>query len=214
MRGDDVTCFGLMRHARTAWNRDGRIQGQIDSDLTPAGEAAARSWGKILKGRSWDRILVSDLGRARRTADLVNASLGLPVTTDARLREMDWGEWSGYTVREIRDRFPGSLEAQEGRGWAFRPPGGESRDDQFERCRAALVEASRRWPGRTLLVVAHGGVIKSLVYRSLGRKFLPSEPAVIKPYHLHWFSVAAEGGLRLDRLNGLDLGHGPEESGP
>ncbi len=210
---DDATRFGLMRHARTAWNREGRIQGQIDSDLTAAGEAAARSWGKILTGRPWDRLLVSDLGRARRTADLVNGSLGLPVTTEPRLREMDWGEWVGKTVRQIRDQFPGRLEEQEARGWDFRPPGGESRADQFNRCRAALSDAARRWPGETLLVVAHGGVIKSLVYRSLGHAFLPSEPDVIKPYHLHWFSVS-DGDLRLDRLNGLDLGHGPEADSP
>ncbi len=208
---DNATRFGLMRHARTAWNRDGRIQGQIDSDLTAAGEAAARSWGEILKDRPWDRLLVSDLGRARRTADLVNASLGLPLSTDSRLREMDWGDWAGKTVREIRDEFPGYLEAQEVKGWGFHPPGGESRFDQFERCRAALSDAARRWPGETLLVVAHGGVIKSLIYRALDRDFLPWEPEVIRPYHLHWFSVE-NGHLRLDRLNALDLGHGPEDA--
>lgn len=206
---DNATRFGLMRHAQTAWNRDKRIQGQIDSDLTAAGEAAARSWGEILKDHRWDRLLVSDLGRARRTADLVNASLGLPVATEPRLRELDWGEWAGKTVQEIRDRFPGALEAQEARGWGFCPPGGESRTEQFERCRAALLDAARRWPGETLLVVAHGGVIKSLIYRLLGRDFLTLEPGVIRPYHLHWFS-ATGSDLCLDRLNAMALGHGPE----
>ncbi len=206
----EATKFRLMRHAQTAWNREGRIQGQIDSNLTAAGEAAARSWGEILKNQPWDRLLVSDLGRARRTADLVNAVLGLPATPDSRLREMDWGDWAGKTVREIQDRFPGWIEEQEVKGWDFRPPGGESRADQLQRCREALSDAAQRWPGETVLVVAHGGVIKSLIYRALGRAFLPSEPEVIKPYHLHWFSVK-NGDLRLDRLNALALGHGPED---
>ncbi len=207
---DDATKFGLMRHAQTVWNREGRIQGQMDSDLTASGEAAARSWGEILKGRPWGRILVSDLGRARRTADLVNASLGLPVTVEPRLRELNWGGWAGKTVREIRDRFPGLLEAQEVRGWGFCPPGGESRLDQFERCRDALADAARQWPGETLLTVTHGGVLRTLIYRFLDRAFLSSESAVIKPYHLHWFSVE-NGRLDPDQINALTLGHGASE---
>lgn len=155
---------------------------------------------------SWDRILVSDLGRTRRTAELVNESLRLPVTPEPRLREMDWGRWAGKTVREIRSAFPGEIEQQEPLGWRFRPPGGEDRRSQFQRCRDALADAARRWPGATLLAVAHGGVVKALIYRLLGRDFLPSEPSVIRPYHLHWFSVE-DGELRLDRLNALDLGH-------
>ncbi len=200
------TCFGVIRHAQTEWNREFRIQGQGDSDLTPDGEAAARSWGERLAAWSWDRILVSDLGRTRRTAELVNESLRLPVTPEPRLREMDWGRWAGKTVREIRSAFPGEIEQQEPLGWRFRPPGGEDRRSQFQRCRDALADAARRWPGATLLAVAHGGVVKALIYRLLGRDFLPSEPSVIRPYHLHWFSVE-DGELRLDRLNALDLGH-------
>ncbi|MCP4692836.1 MAG: histidine phosphatase family protein [Desulfobacterales bacterium] len=194
------TRFGLLRHARTAWNMEKRIQGREDSPLTEEGEADARTWGVVLKPHGYDRIITSDLGRALRTAALINTFLGVPVTTSPLLREMDWGEWGGKTLKQIRTASPGRLEKMERAGWEFRPPGGENRGEALERGRRALVEAARRWPGRKILVVTHGGMIKCLVYRLLNRRFLPEEPGILRPDHLHQL-ICDQEELALEKVN-------------
>jgi len=198
------TFFDLMRHAPTVWNAQKRIQGQADAPLTPAGEKLARRWGRMLQGQPYSRILSSDLGRALATAEALNSALGLPLSADPRLREQDWGRWTGETLAALRARGPGRMAAAEGRGWDFRPPGGESRREVWHRGRAALMAAARRWPGETLLVVTHEGVIKCLAYRLSARRFLPTEMPLLRPRHLHRL-CAAGGDLTPTALNRLCL---------
>jgi probable phosphoglycerate mutase len=62
-----------------------------------------------------------------------------------------------------------------------------------------------RWPGQKILVVSHGGVIKTIINAALSRNFLPGEPSVIKPYHLH-ILIWENGGLGIDTLNAVCLG--------
>ncbi len=199
-----ITRFGLVRHGETVFNRQKRIQGHNDSPLTPNGETQVAQWARQLEAFGWDRMLVSDIGRALQTATILNTHLNLPLVQDARLREQDWGRWSGLTVSQIKQRQPELLAAQQEAGWDFCPPGGEPRRDVLQRSQQALADAAVRWPGESLLVVTHEGVIKCLVYHLLGRKFLPAEPAVIKPGHLHRL-VHTPDGLGLEALNAAAL---------
>lgn len=199
MRGDR-TLLGLIRHAETEWNRARVIQGQEDTVLTPEGRETARDWGRSLVGRGYERIIASDLTRARDTAELVNQALRLPVTYDCRLREQDWGRWVGSTVRELRANAPGAVEYQEAMGWDFRPPGGESRVDVLERSLNALRDAAERCPGERILVVCHTGVLKAVTHHLLAMEYLPEEGNPLHPYHLHRVAVAG-GVLTLDKLN-------------
>jgi broad specificity phosphatase PhoE len=199
-----ITRLGLLRHAQTAWNRKKRIQGQTDIPLTPEGMAQAGAWGRILKTYPWSRILASDSGRALKTAEAINASLQVPVSCDSRLREQDWGQWTGKTLNEIRQEAPQILSDLQESGWKFRPPGGESRHEMWERGHAALRDAVGRWPGEKILVVTHKGVIKCLIYRFYGRRFLPAEPLLIRPGNLHWL-VHDSHGLRIEKINALPL---------
>jgi probable phosphoglycerate mutase len=203
-----ATFFDLMRHAPTVWNAQRRIQGQADAPLTPAGEALARGWGLVLKGQPYSRILSSDLGRALATAAALTSALGLPLTVDPRLREQDWGRWTGETLAALRARDPVRLAAAEARGWDFRPPGGESRREVWRRGRAALMAAARRWPGEPLLVVTHEGMLKCLAYGLSARRFLPDEAPLLRPRHLHRL-CAAGGDLTPTALNRLALDPGP-----
>ena len=200
----EITRFGLIRHAQTVWNRNKKIQGHSDSPLTVEGEKQASVWGQILSQLAWDRILASDTGRALATAEIINAHLKIPLTIDARLKEQDWGQWEGKTVRQIEAEAPQMLDKQVNAGWNFCPPGGESRDRVMMRSLKALQKAAERYPGKTLLVVTHEGVVKSLVYHLCGRKFLPGEPAILKPYQLHWL-VNDGKGVQLDRINAIGL---------
>ena len=201
----DTTRFGLIRHAQTVWNREKRIQGHSDSPLTADGEKQASSWGKILSQFSWDRILASDTGRALATAEIINTDLKISLTTETRLREQDWGQWVGKTVRQIEAQAPQVLDEQVYAGWNFCPPGGEPRHSVLKRSQEALQEAAERYPGEILLVVTHEGVVKSLIYHLCGRKFLPGEPAILKSYQLHWL-VCDSSGLQIEEINAIRLG--------
>lgn len=198
------TRFGLIRHAQTVWNLDKMIQGQKDSSLTTAGQEQSRVWGEQLASVPFDRILSSDLGRTVATAGWLNKALNLPVQKTSRLRELDWGVWTGRRIRDIKMETPGELKRLEASGWQFCPPGGESRRSVWLRSRRFLEEASLKWPGQTILTVTHEGVIKCLLYGLAKRKFLPQEPVIIAPRHLHWL-VVGEKGLQIEQLNAIEL---------
>ncbi|MGB9440788.1 MAG: histidine phosphatase family protein [Desulfobacterales bacterium] len=199
-----TTRFGLIRHAQTDWNREKKIQGHSDSPLTANGKKQASSWGRRLFQFPWDRLLASDSGRALTTAERINAFLNIPLETDPRLREQDWGDWVSKTIPQIQTEAYQVLEEQINAGWNFCPPGGESRDSVLERSQEALMEAADRYPGDNLLVVTHEGVIKCLVYYLCGRKFLPTEPRLLQSYRLHWL-VFDRQGLQIEKVNALKL---------
>ena len=199
-----ITRFGLIRHVETEWNQEKRIQGQDDSPITPEGEHQARQWGQVLAQEMWDRILVSDTGRALKTAALINTCLKVPLVQDSRLREQNWGEWTGKRRDVIRKKFAGYLAEQEKKGWEFCPPGGENRNAVFERSQRALGEAAGKWPGTKILVITHEGVIKCLIYRCCGRKFLPDETPLLHPLHLHRL-IYDQQGLQVEAVNAVSI---------
>jgi broad specificity phosphatase PhoE len=181
-----LTRFGLIRHAATAWNQAKRIQGRSDPPLCDQGRRDTAGWGERLCHLPWDRLVTSPLVRARETAERINQVLQLPLEVDPRLAEQSWGVWEGRELVWIETRLRGMAPGPATRGWTFCPPGGESRRRVWRRSQAALVELSRRYPGETLLVVAHGGVLKALTYRLYRRAFLPFEKRLLKKNHLHW----------------------------
>ncbi len=177
--------FFLIRHAETLWNQQKRIQGHQDSPLSESGEHMAAAWGKVLKGWAFNRILASDLGRTVKTAELINQTLELPVSKEKKLREMDWGKWSGSIYKEIRKSSPDEVKKQVHQCWKFQPPGGENRIDVLNRSLDALNCAAEKWPLEKILVVTHEGVIHTLINHFLNRTFMWNEPDVIKNYHIH-----------------------------
>lgn len=201
---EKTTRFGLMRHAETVWNREKRIQGQLDSRLTTSGRRQAEAWGHLIKACHWDRCICSDLARARATADILNQFLNVPITCESGLREQNWGRWSGRSIARLKQEVPDLLTRLTMQGWRFRPPGGEDRDDVWERGRRVLKTAADKWPGTTILVVTHEGLIKCLIYRLLQRRFLPTEPRILKPVHLHWL-VCSRGQIEIEKINATAL---------
>jgi probable phosphoglycerate mutase len=204
MRKPSLTCFGVLRHAETTWNVLNKIQGSQDSPLTPAGVSQALAWGRYLAEYPWDRMLASPAGRARHTAELINTHLRIPLTYDTRLREQDWGRWTGKQMARIRQSEPRRLAVQEAAGWFFCPPGGEDRHQVWERGFCGLLRAHERWAGQRILVVAHEAVIKCLVYRTYGRRFLPTESRLLAARGLHCL-VFDGRRLAVEKINvGLD----------
>jgi broad specificity phosphatase PhoE len=196
--------FALLRHGRTVWNQQKKIQGRQDSPLLPETERVVTRWARQLAELSFTRVLTSSLGRAQDTARLVNQALDLPLSEDPRLIEQDWGEWTGRTLESLEQEDTERLAQQETAGWGFRPPGGEDRREVWQRSIHALMDAREQWPGERILVVTHEGVIKCLVYGLAGRRFLPTEPKLLKNGFVHFLS-SDQNGLVLDRPNALKL---------
>lgn len=174
------TLFALLRHGETSWNREKRIQGQSESPLTLEGKRQALGWGAPLAAWRFDRMLCSDLGRARETAVLCNRSLALPCGLDPRLREQHWGHWEGQTLSELR-KCSTLLAAAEAQGWDFTPPEGESRRELLARSLAALEEAAHRTPGARVLVICHNGVLRALAHHLTGSPYTPDGPNPFAP---------------------------------
>lgn len=138
----------LVRHARTAWNAEGRYQGWADVPLDDVGRAQARRLGRRLAGTRFERVVASDLVRAVETARL---AVGEP-TVDPRLRELDLGAIEGRRWDDLDDDVQRRLLAD----GAFTAPDGESVDDLRGRALAALDEL----PAGRHAVVTHGGVVR------------------------------------------------------
>jgi len=154
-----MTTLFVARHGQTEWNREHRWQGWSDPPLNRTGREQAAQLAELLAGRGIDVVVSSDLRRAAETAEIAAARLGLSVALDARLREVDVGEWSGLTSAEVEARFPdGYRRRREGRtGWEK----GEELGAMAERVVAALLDLADRHSGHRVLVVTHGGPLRA-----------------------------------------------------
>lgn len=150
----------LVRHGETDWNRERRWQGHADPPLNTLGREQARALALRLSHHPPAAIYSSDLERARATAEAVARVLGLPVGLDARLREVDVGEWSGLTTPEVEHLYPDGLRRRrEGKtGWSS----GEPYEVMGQRVLVALREIAHRHAGGRVLVVTHGGPMQSV----------------------------------------------------
>ena len=146
-----MTTILLARHGETDWNREGRWQGWADPPLNETGRGQARELAEQLRSAPFDAVFSSDLRRARQTAEILAAPHGVPVVADRDLREIDVGSWSGLTRAEIAERFPDGTR-----------PDGETHDQHAARVRAAVTRIARDHPGGRILIVGHGGTIRSI----------------------------------------------------
>lgn len=162
----------LVRHGQTAFNAERRLQGHVDSPLTELGVRQAEAVAGLLKdmveGEPGFRIVSSPLGRARSTADIIAARLGIAeVEEDRRLIELSWGAWDGRLRSELEAEYP---EAFGRTGWAFDGPTGESYESVQARLADWLASLPPE-PERRIIAVSHGvsGRVLRGVYGKLER---------------------------------------------
>ncbi len=154
-----MTRFIVIRHGETRWNVEARIQGQGDSALTEAGIEQARALARRLATEKFDLLVASDLGRAHDTARHVAARSGHELRLDARLRERSFGVGEGMTYEEIDRAYPDAFSRVREVDPDYVIPGGESRSQFHERVRGAFEGLAAQHPGKTIVVVTHGGVL-------------------------------------------------------
>ncbi|MCT2590412.1 histidine phosphatase family protein [Streptomyces sp. N2-109] len=158
----------LWRHGQTSWNLERRFQGSTDIPLTDDGVAQARRSARLLASLRPDAIIASDLRRTVATAAELAALTGLTVTHDENLRETYAGAWQGLTHEEILAAF-GEQYAAWKRGELVRRGGGELETEVADRAAPVIERSVEKLPDEgTLVVVSHGGTIRTSIGRMLG----------------------------------------------
>jgi probable phosphoglycerate mutase len=156
------------RHGETAWNLEGREMGHLDSPLTERGLEQAEALARRLAELRIELVYSSDLGRAKRTGEVIAATCQVELRVDPALRERNMGIFQGLTKTEMLERYPVERKAYEMGGFDYVIPEGESARQRTERSVRALTEiAERHEPGR-VAVVTHAGFLLGFVEHVLG----------------------------------------------
>ena len=158
----DPTTFYFVRHGESEGNAARVFTGQTDSPLTARGRQQAATVAEELAKVKFDRIVSSDLARARDTAEVIAKPHGIPVEIVPELREIDVGDRTGTSFDETR-----GLPNWNDEGFVSWP-GGETLDQVLARTLGAIARLTRESPGKTILVVGHGGVNRILLSHFLG----------------------------------------------
>lgn len=161
----------IMRHGRTDWNEEGRLQGHSDIELNEEGRRSARETGVKLKDVPFSAAFSSPLLRARETAELILQGREIPLQVDARLNELSYGRAEGAYLSEhprwnemVHKLF--SVPEQD----YIAPEEGESYAELLMRCRdfvqTVLLPHEKEW--EHVLLVSHGGTVRGLFTAMLG----------------------------------------------
>jgi glucosyl-3-phosphoglycerate phosphatase len=198
----EVLCI---RHGLTGWNAVQRWQGRANIGLAVEGVDQAKRAALVVAQMvpGFDVLGCSPLDRARKTAELIGAQIGLRVSAiDDRWMERDIGEWSGLTTPEIESRWPGMLAAWRNDG-IDQLPGGEREIEMTQRVTGALTDLLRSLHqipnGGRALVVTHGGVLHTLAnaYGVAPRRFDNLDG--------QWFSLENHEGATVQPGEGVRL---------
>ena len=165
MPDSQATRVLAIRHGETAWNVDGRIQGQLDVPLNDTGRWQVHRLALAVADEGIVAIYSSDLLRALETAQAVARGCGEPITTDVGLRERGFGVFEGLSYVEITQRWPDQAERWRKRDPDFSAEGGESLRQFSARAVGTVARLAAPHPGETIAVVSHGGVMDCL-YRA------------------------------------------------
>jgi broad specificity phosphatase PhoE len=187
----------FIRHGSTSWNEQGRIQGRRDIPLSERGRAQVRAWRlpgePATEPAHW---VSSPLRRAVETAELLCGRT--PPFANA-LAEMDWGEWEGFRLDELRNRYGEEFARNEALGLDFRPPGGESPRDVLGRVHHWLISATAN--RARVIAVTHLGVLRAVLAAASGWDMTGKPPVPLKNDALHRFAVDERGKISIVECN-------------
>lgn len=154
----------LIRHGETEWNKIRRFQGfNKDIELNEAGRCQARMLQQAMAEISFDRIVASDLIRARETAEILNEPHGLTIELDPKLREMNFGCWEGLNFQQVKEKYPREAEIWLTEPETLKIPGGETFQELFDRVWQRFVFWTQKNDYQNMAIVCHGGTCAALI---------------------------------------------------
>lgn len=205
-----VTTLYIIRHCQSMGNIQHRFQGRYDAPVSPDGEKQLDLLSLRFRNVQLDAVYTSPLSRALRTAEAVNRFHGLPIQKRDGLLELDVGEMENLELSEIGIKFP-----EVAKNWDQSPdlcefPGGETMKEAYVRANRAIDEIVSENPGKTVVVITHGGVIRNLDARiRTGRIEGMRDGTVFGNTGVSILTVDGEGKLAWKQVN--DLSHLPPE---
>ena len=207
-----MTLVWLIRHGATEWNLNKRAQGQADIALTDRGRVQAKEVAAALSPFKLDAVYSSDLVRAVDTAKAIAEEQNLEVATDPAFREIDQGEWTGLSVKEIQRRWPDLWG--EARHYSTRP-GGEAPQQVRRRALEGLKRVAEAHPGGSVAIVSHGGTMRWLVAEAFGYDDVRSARlrGVSNGGAVLLEAIVDDGALQLEFVERLD-GAAPDLDDP
>lgn len=192
----------MMRHARTHYNIEKRLQGSLDIELGPAGRGQAQAAAALVTSVYGQdlRVVSSPLKRALATAQAVADIAGVDVVVDEAFTQRSYGVWEGLTEYEAKQRWPQEFARREA-GLEPRIEGWGASADVADRVSAGM----RTWwdPGQPTVVVSHGGAIQLGVMAILGLE--PASRALGKIAHGAWHAVS-QGASGMWHLEAFGAG--------
>ncbi|WP_339632936.1 histidine phosphatase family protein [uncultured Sneathiella sp.] len=182
----------VIRHGKTDWNLNKKIQGRTDIALSQLGreELAGRRVPDEFSGFDW---VASPLKRTQETAELLGAS---DLKLEPALIEMSWGEWEGETLKALHEKYGAEFRYNEARGLQMTPPGGESPADVVERLQPWLKSLAS-----DTIAVTHKGVIRAIKSLAYNWDMTDKAPVSFDWATGHLFEVSASGDIRPLRIN-------------
>lgn len=196
-----MTRIFLIRHGETEWNRQGKLQGQSNVNLSPEGVHQAQMLAEYAYFKHADAIYSSDLHRAAATAEILAKKFGLRVRKMPELRETNFGEWEGKSISELAEKYPKDFGKFFTAPEKFQPPQGESFLSSQARIINAMDRITANHDNENIIVVSHGAVIRLLLCAAL-------DMPIHKMWALAQFNMAvnvlliADGNITVELMNG------------
>ncbi|NLZ62518.1 MAG: histidine phosphatase family protein [Lentisphaerae bacterium] len=168
----------IVRHGETEGNRTRTLQGQSNTDLNQVGRLQVERLAlRLQKQAPFTAVYSSDLQRAMDTARIILEKIpAAPLIPTPALREWNLGHLQGYTWAELEDKSPGVREAFRQGGEDVQAPGGEKRSELEKRVRECLQSLALRHVGERILLVSHGGALRSMFKYVVG---VPKAPNLL-----------------------------------
>ena len=179
----------MVRHGETAWNAEGRVQGQLDIPLSATGLAQAQCVAGVLCTGSFSALYASDLERVRQTAQPAAEKLGLRICVDPALRERHYGTFQGLTYAEAKRTLPADYARFKAKEPDFAFGTGESLRAFFQRSIACLESIARRHRDEEVLVFTHGGVLEMAYRHATGCGLSTPRTCELPNAALNWIEV-------------------------
>lgn len=158
----------LLRHGETEGNVNGQFSGATDTPLTKYGIEQANEAHLKLRGESFDVVVSSPLSRAHDTAKCVTTNT---ITLHEGLCEMNFGIFEGLTYIEIQEKYFEEYKVWKKEGTDYRFKNGESLRGFYDRVIQTYTELLKQYEGQNILIVAHSGVIRSILAHEISENF-------------------------------------------
>jgi len=152
----------ITRHGETEWNKQGRFQGSLNSELTEKGLLAAELLSERIENIALDFIIASPLKRAYQTAEIVRGNKNVEIIKDKGLQEINLGDFEGMRYDEIKELNFDILRKIQEDPYTNRYPNGENLIEFYNRVEKSFKNIIEKYKGKNILIVAHGGTIKSI----------------------------------------------------